>query len=98
VTTAGLAETIAPRMILARERNRKVLEATRNQTRKNLDKPECDVCKFEVALGYSSRGTGYIYCHGDQQDNSPIAIAARVQNDQVIERRTFIIGLTAVAC
>ena len=45
--TAGLAETIAPRMILARERNRKLLEATRNQTRKNLDKLKREVCKFE---------------------------------------------------
>lgn len=48
---------------LARERNRKLVEAKRRQTLKKLGKLECEVCKFDFAARYGSRGAGFIECH-----------------------------------
>jgi 5-methylcytosine-specific restriction protein A len=48
---------------LARERNRKLVETKRKQALKKLGKLECEVCKFDFATKYGSRGDGFIECH-----------------------------------
>lgn len=48
---------------LARERNRKLVEAKRAKTLRDRGKLECEICGFDFAARYGPRGTGFIECH-----------------------------------
>ena len=63
----GIEEAAEGRLLtrkhISRERNRKLVEAKRKQALKILGKLECEVCKFDFAVKYGSRGDGFIECH-----------------------------------
>jgi 5-methylcytosine-specific restriction protein A len=47
----------------ARERNRKLVDAKRQQVMKRHGKLICEVCQFDFAVCYGDRGMGFIECH-----------------------------------
>jgi len=63
----GLQEAAEGRLLtrrhLARERNRKLVEAKRKQIMKKHGKLACDVCKFDFSVRYGERANGFIECH-----------------------------------
>lgn len=48
---------------LARERNRKLVDAKKKAALKKHGKLECEVCSFDFAASYGARGDGFIECH-----------------------------------
>jgi 5-methylcytosine-specific restriction protein A len=48
---------------LQRERNRGLVESKRRQAMKKFGKLACEVCGFDYAVCYGSRGIGFIECH-----------------------------------
>lgn len=51
------------RMHLSRERNRDLVESKRRQALKKYGLLRCEVCGFDFAAYYGSRGVGFIECH-----------------------------------
>jgi len=46
-----------------RERNRKLVDAKRNQVIKKHGKLACEICEFDFSVRYGERGNGFIECH-----------------------------------
>jgi 5-methylcytosine-specific restriction protein A len=64
---AGLEEAPEGRLLtrkhLVRERNRKLVRSKIDLVLKRSGKLECEVCDFNFAATYGSRGDGFIECH-----------------------------------
>jgi 5-methylcytosine-specific restriction protein A len=63
----GLEEAPEGRILtkkhLVRERNRKLVQSKINRVLQQTSKLECEVCSFNFAATYGSRGDGFIECH-----------------------------------
>jgi 5-methylcytosine-specific restriction enzyme A len=63
----GLQEAPEGRLLtrvhMTRERNRKLVESKRQQAMKRDGKLVCEVCGFDFAICYGTRGIGFIECH-----------------------------------
>jgi 5-methylcytosine-specific restriction protein A len=87
--TEGISEAMEGRLLtrkhLARERNRKLVEAKRKQALKTTGRLACEACGFEFGKQYGERGRGFIECH----HTKPLAALAE-------ETRTHINDLALV--
>jgi 5-methylcytosine-specific restriction protein A len=52
-----------PRTINATERNRRIIELKKKHTLQTTGALRCEVCAFDFAAYYGSRGFGYAECH-----------------------------------